>query len=387
MALDDYFSDPSQECLARLFDAANAMDISMAPTLTRDEKLIMRVSERKDIFAEKFIEKRPPQDAISSHIKRDTLVMLSNDSHTSIEGSKARSRADSLRSQPASEVSFSLGGSAVWVDEDSGEGDSTLTALKGRTSTDNSSSSSHGVNGRRDESGPPSSVTYVDPTSRTMSPKDTHFFSTVIVYKGLTLPIKMPLSTFPEEVGDVCLISHVRFFPYANKFQYSLIQLVQSLSSQNLVVSGPQHPHLHTNGAMTPPIILLFNALVTEKRIIFLGYQRPAGQVCSYVLAACALGSGCGTVMRGFISRAFPYANLTNRDEWENVYEQRSFSLIYSNRNFLGQDSSQGLLTPFLNPRGLGIYCAMSARGEWSCIRIFIRPGHQCLSHDLQAAY
>ena len=100
-------------------------------------------------------------------------------------------------------------------------------------------------------------------------------------------------------------------------FQYSLIQLIQTFSVATL--SGPQHPHLHTNGSMTNPIILLFNALITEKRIIFLGYQRPAGQVSSYVLAACALGSGCGTVMRGFISRAFPYAQLTNRDEWENM--------------------------------------------------------------------
>jgi len=54
MALDDYFSDPSQDCLARLFDAVNAMDISSAPVLTRNEKIVMRASERKDVFAEKF---------------------------------------------------------------------------------------------------------------------------------------------------------------------------------------------------------------------------------------------------------------------------------------------------------------------------------------------
>ena len=33
--------------------------------------------------------------------------------------------------------------------------------------------------------------------------KDTHFFPTTIAYKGHQLPIKMPLSTFPEEVGEV----------------------------------------------------------------------------------------------------------------------------------------------------------------------------------------
>jgi Stabilization of polarity axis len=74
--------------------------------------------------------------------------------------------------------------------------------------------------------------------------------------------------------------------------------------------------------------MILFNALVTGKRIIFLGHNRPAGQVSSYVLSACALGSGCGAVLRGFIERAFPYANLTNRDEWESMCV--SFIFVYS---------------------------------------------------------
>ncbi|EEB86903.1 hypothetical protein MPER_15981, partial [Moniliophthora perniciosa FA553] len=34
---------------------------------------------------------------------------------------------------------------------------------------------------------------------------------------------------------------------------------------------------------------------------------------------ACALASGCGAVLRGFVERAFPYANLNNREEWESV--------------------------------------------------------------------
>lgn len=118
------------------------------------------------------------------------------------------------------------------------------------------------------------------------------------------------LTSFPSTRPD----SH---FPSA---QYSLIQLIQTFSSPASTLSGPLHPHLHTNGPATHPIMILFNALVTGKRIIFLGYQRPAGQVSSYVLSACALGSGCGTIFRGFIERAFPYANLTNREEWESMY-------------------------------------------------------------------
>lgn len=61
--------------------------------------------------------------------------------------------------------------------------------------------------------------------------------------------------------------------------------------------------------------MLLLNALLTQKRIIFLGYGHPSGEVANYVLAACALGSGCGTVLRGFTERAFPYTNLTSVDD------------------------------------------------------------------------
>ena len=54
MALDDYFADPSQDCLAQLFDAINSMDLSAVPVLTRREKLVMRSSERNNILLEKF---------------------------------------------------------------------------------------------------------------------------------------------------------------------------------------------------------------------------------------------------------------------------------------------------------------------------------------------
>jgi hypothetical protein len=70
-----------------------------------------------------------------------------------------------------------------------------------------------------------------------------------------------------------------------------------------------------TSGAHTPPIIVLINALLTQKRIIFLGHERPAGEVANHVLAACAIGSGGGAILRGFTERAFPYANLAHLDD------------------------------------------------------------------------
>ncbi|KAF9478627.1 spindle pole body interacting protein [Pholiota conissans] len=350
LALDDYLSDPSQDCLARLFDAVNSMDLSGAPTLTRNEKLVMRSSERKDIFAEKFAN-FPPQQGYGASTAGQKPVLQhkstnSNDSYSSFEegillrgkdenkGRKKEStrldRTDTENistSQPSSynpnspsNSSFSLGGSAVWVGDESGldlmpkekaETNSVSSAAatstlvgssRNRRSTDASasSSSSHAAKDQpyRQQQ---SQQAYTDLHRRNGLVKDTHFYNTTVAYKDHQLPIKMPLSTFTEEVGDYSLITLIKVF------------------SQHASVIGPVHPHLHTSGPQTHPIIVLFNALVTGKRIIFLGHRRPAGEVSSFVLSACALGSGCGAVLRGFIERAFPYANLRNRDEWESV--------------------------------------------------------------------
>ncbi|THU83471.1 spindle pole body interacting protein [Dendrothele bispora CBS 962.96] len=355
MALDDYLSHPSQDCLARLFDAVNSMDFSGAPILSRHEKMIMRVSERKDIFAEKFTTPQPTgrptswSSAINVHKAQaqhrttnsggsvnsfEDGIMMRNrnggggdDSRAEWDktsGRNGRERADTDASStmapsttstavsPPSDSSFSLGGSAVWVGDESGldlvpeNGDtqsmtstmigSTTTARK-RRSTDASSASSHGTHLRLPINR--NAVSY-DGYNRP-AVMDTHFFNTTVEYKDHKLPIKLPLSTFSEEVGD-----------------YSLITLIKVFSSHQQVL-GPLHPHLHSSGPQTHPIIILFNALITGKKIIFLGHKRPAGEVSSFVLAACALGSGCGVVLRGFIERAFPYANLNNKDEWESV--------------------------------------------------------------------
>jgi hypothetical protein len=347
--LDDYFSNPSQDCLARLFDAINSMHVAGAPELTRYEKLVMRASERKDIFGEKFSSPKIPDHIPNlggSHGKPQHKTTSSTGSHSSEdgilirrlpqEGTRERSTTESsvasshLQPNPSSpsDSSFSLGGSAVWVGDESaivdtpvgvaiGGGPGSVTsgtqASRGRRSTDASSASSNGV--AREQNAYNGAIpTASDPQLRSGLSKDTHFFQTNIAYKGHQLPIKLPLATFPEEVGDVSPRLVVR--RGLTLSQYSLIQLIQTFSAPLVTVSGPHHPHLHTNGNLTHPIIILFNALVTGKRIIFLGHNIPAGQVANYVLSACALGSGCGAILRGFIERAFPYAGLAGGEDW-----------------------------------------------------------------------
>jgi hypothetical protein len=248
MALDDYFSNPSQDCLARLFDAVNAIDLTGAPILSRPEKMIMRASERKDIFAEKFAHLSSQQttshpgprpgtahhkptnsnDSYSSF--EDGLLMRSRDRPQTQErkrdtvakaedGSSSSGSHGQQASYSPSDSSFSLGGSAVWVGDESGLDlatkdssvesgsvasagsmlkDTTITAnSRKRRSTGASSSSSHLLNNALR---PPHSF---HDHSRSTPVKDTHFYHTMVAYKDHHLPIKMPLATFPEEVGDV----------------------------------------------------------------------------------------------------------------------------------------------------------------------------------------
>ncbi|KAI0642652.1 spindle pole body interacting protein [Trametes meyenii] len=340
LALDDYFMNPSQDCLARLFDAVNAMDFSNMPVLTRYEKLIMRNTERQDVMigrVEDYSNYTDPGTATLHPNNPPSTVppsrpghrpTNSGDSRVSFEDgvlmrgkkdrdSGSRNGAESFKSASAlrsptspSEASFSLDGSAVWVGDESGldqmgfvasasaasASSSSVSSVagRGRRSTDASSSSSHGAY-RLGEPTP-------SLAGASAAPKDSHFFHTAINYNEHLLPVKVPLSTFPEEVGEG-----------------SLIMLCTTFSPTITNMSGPLHPHLHTNGSLTPPVIVLFNALITGKRIIFLGHHKLAENVSNHVLAACALGSGCGVVMRGFIKRAFPYATLINREEWESI--------------------------------------------------------------------
>ena len=129
-------------------------------------------------------------------------------------------------------------------------------------------------------------------------PRDTHEFESRVVYNSVTIPVKVPTAISPETVGD-----------------FSLVKLIQTFGGPHQTQPQPfaLHPHLTSSGAYTHPILVLLNAVLTQKRIIFLGHNRPSGEVAEAVLAACALASG--GVLRGFTRHAFPYTDLTKIDE------------------------------------------------------------------------
>jgi len=124
---------------------------------------------------------------------------------------------------------------------------------------------------------------------------DRHFYETNVLYDNgaknpVKVPIKIPMTMFNGEIGDL-----------------SVIQLISTFG--NSAYPTKHHPQLDNN-VPTNPIIVLINALLTQKRVLFLGHLKPSGEVANFVLAACALGS-CG-ILRGYSERCFPYTNLDN---------------------------------------------------------------------------
>ncbi|WFD32357.1 hypothetical protein MSPP1_003402 [Malassezia sp. CBS 17886] len=128
-------------------------------------------------------------------------------------------------------------------------------------------------------------------------PPATHVVTGKMRYDSVEVPVQVPLSLFPEEVGE-----------------YSLTLIFATFRPRGHSIRGPHHPHLFTNGQFTHPVTLIFNAMVTQKRVLFAAHTAPAKLVVEHVLSACALASGCGTVLRRFYECAVPYATLADVD-------------------------------------------------------------------------
>lgn len=220
-----------------LYNAVNAMDLSLMPKLSLLERHLLQASDNKDLFVEKF------EQMVQLRIAED-------------RGENVADQPFDASREPPKPPGISRAGTKAHV-----EGNSVYSV-----------------------------------------PRDTHEFETKVMYKGIPIPIKVPVAVMPESVGD-----------------FSLIKLIQTFSTPHVKqpISYSPHAHLTTNGANTHPIIVLVNALLTQKRVIFLGHNMPSGEVAEAVLAACALASG--GVLRGFTRHAFPYTDLTKIDDLLNV--------------------------------------------------------------------
>jgi hypothetical protein len=242
-----------------LYTAVNAMDLSLMPRLSLLERHLLLASDNKDLFVEKFVQ------MIQVRMAEDGA----HDDARQIEQNQHLYRPDTAATEVPPVTAAAVAAAAA---------------------------------ARRPGISRAGTKAHFESQSAYSIPRDTHEFETKVFYKGIPIPIKVPVAVMPETVGD-----------------FSLIKLIQNFSEPHAKSPQPYqlHAHLTTNGPLTHPIIVLVNALLTQKRIIFLGYNMPSGEVAEAVLAACALASG--GMLRGFTRHAFPYTDLTKIDDLLNV--------------------------------------------------------------------
>ncbi|KKA31030.1 hypothetical protein TD95_004116 [Thielaviopsis punctulata] len=255
LALEEYFKSPVPETLALLYDAVNAMDLSLMPRLTVMERHLLQASDNKDLFVEKF------EQMIQMRMAEDRRQQQQN-------------YPQQQQQQTPQLMSPDMSGDVL--------------STPPRT-----------ANGGVSRAGTKASL---EGSTAYSVPRDTHEFESKVMYKGIPIPIKVPVAMMPESVGD-----------------FSIVKLIQNFSAVHAKSPTTYVPHAHltTSGPNTHPIIVLANALLTQKRVIFLGHNMPSGDVAEAVLAACALASG--GVLRGFTRHAFPYTDLTKIDDLLNV--------------------------------------------------------------------
>lgn len=172
LALEDYFTDPSIDCLARLYRAINSMQTAGMPVFSTAERIILRSSDRKDVFEERF--GRSTHEAVNWTAQAPPENMeqaLPADDHASMAHRPAAPSA------PSPNIGGLLAGS-------------------------------------------------MHPTKK---PKDTHWFDTKILYGGMSIPVRIPLQTFPGEIGEVSVVwlsvtllsDHGETFPYLSSIRSS----------------------------------------------------------------------------------------------------------------------------------------------------------------------
>ncbi|EAZ63058.2 predicted protein [Scheffersomyces stipitis CBS 6054] len=128
-------------------------------------------------------------------------------------------------------------------------------------------------------------------------------FNSVIRFNGMSIPIKIPMLELPDNVGDYLNPTDLNFKP-------NLISLLSAKLATTYVNS-----ELTIYGLQTPPIIILINAILTGKKIIFLSYDNSSGHIIDFVLLTLKIVTG-GGILSGLLTNynVFPIMDVSKID-------------------------------------------------------------------------
>ena len=202
LALDDYYSTSSSNVLERLFVSLNSISRAGCPRLSRAERIILRYSDRKDLFQEKF-----PQEQIAvqgAYLKSSLSSGKGNDVEQRLLVN-TRSPADQTplgakRSLKGTLDRFSSAGVRRMRRSSRGSLKDMLDSSSSRGSAVGPLPDHLMSEGRRSEWSQAPTDNFDGMTGLS---SDTHFFETTAIYGDISIPIKVPVDTLSEEVGDV----------------------------------------------------------------------------------------------------------------------------------------------------------------------------------------
>lgn len=185
LALEEYFTNPSPEVLSRLYDSLNAIPTTGIPSLSRNERILLRQSDRKDLLEERFLsaQQEAPEYFEGASEAGTSLEASSSVSQDRRDAGAAGSRSEARKSAsesmrtnqqvPSRKPSLASVDGLGYLTSPTGSG-------SGRLTPDGSS-----VRGR--------------------VPRDTHFFETEARLRKITMPIRIPMTVFDEDIGDVSI--------------------------------------------------------------------------------------------------------------------------------------------------------------------------------------
>jgi hypothetical protein len=187
LALDEYFSGGGQASLEQLYEAINAIDLSPMPRLSRAEKVVLRASERKDLFIDRFVTPEAADQATTPNAANGYQLSHSHDSaatkavnHPSIDHT-ARPPLT-----PIAPAQMSRRPSAA-----------SLRSAMMATRIGSYNASTPAVPASPAPTGPDS------PTMQSNAGKDTHFWVTGLHYGKVDVPIRWPTDNWDDEIGEV----------------------------------------------------------------------------------------------------------------------------------------------------------------------------------------
>lgn len=127
-------------------------------------------------------------------------------------------------------------------------------------------------------------------------------FNLIVEFNRMNIPIKIPMIQLPDTIGDYLNPTDLNLRP-------NLINILNAkLASSHL------HDELTIYGLLTPPIIVLINAILTGKRIMVMLYENLLGYIIDHILLILKLITGGGILSGLFQYNLFPIMDVSKID-------------------------------------------------------------------------